>query len=83
MFSRILFVFTGKFAGFLDVDYKKSGHITPIPFCQLERNMKEIGFEAEEITFNRGYVPLLHLELPFKNIHFGQILIAKLVKKKG
>lgn len=82
VFSRILFLLTGRFAGFLDKDYRKSGHITPIPSWQLERHIKEIGFEAEEITFNRGYIPLIHLGIPFKNLCFGQILIAKFVKNK-
>lgn len=80
-FSRILFLFTGKFAGFLGVDHVRSGHVTPISLWQLEWIFHQVGFVTEDLTFNRGYLPLLRLKLPFKNLSLGQILIVKAAKK--
>lgn len=81
IFSRILFLLRGRFAGFLDVDFQESGHISPIPLWQLEKMANQIGFTIQTIEFNRGYIPIIRVEIPIKNIHTGQILIVKMKKK--
>lgn len=80
-FSRILFLIKGRFAGFLDVDFEKSGHITPLPLWQLKQMLEKIGFDIETITYSRGWIPIIRLEIPFKNLLFGQIIIIKSKKK--
>jgi 2-polyprenyl-3-methyl-5-hydroxy-6-metoxy-1,4-benzoquinol methylase len=80
IFSRILFLFTGRFAGFREVDYEKTGHITPIPIWQIKQFLNQLEFKIEYHTYNRGYIPKIKLEVPSKNKYLGQISILKMIK---
>ena len=55
-FSKALFIRTGHFHWFEDPEYRRGGHITPIPLRLLERSLTEAGFievTIESIVANR------------------------------
>jgi SAM-dependent methyltransferase len=84
-FGRLFFLFTGKFPTFQGRPHemKRSWfepHITPIFVWQVRLLIRNL-FKIERITFNRSVLPLLHINLPFKNLFFGQNLIMVLKKK--
>jgi len=82
--SRIRFLLTGKFWGFSEKDYKKSGHITPVSLIDLKRIINEIGsFKIEEVNYNKGVLIFPYIKIPFiKSLLFGEIIILKLRKIK-
>lgn len=45
LYSRVKFLFTGRFAMFDDRTYSDIGHITPLTVWQLEKCLAETGFE--------------------------------------
>jgi len=84
-FSRLFFLFTGKFPSFQGKPHGKDRswfepHITPIFTWQVKLLIKDL-FKIEKITFNRSVLPLIHINLPIKNLFFGQNLIIVLKKK--
>jgi len=83
-FSRLFFLFTGKFPSFLGIPHGKDRdwfepHITPIFTWQINLLIKDL-FKIKEITFNRSVTPIIHINLPIKNLFFGQNLIMVLKK---
>lgn len=83
-FSRLFFLFTGKFPSFQGKPHGKERswfepHITPIFTWQVKLLIKDL-FKIEKITFNRSVTPLIHINLPIKNLFFGQNLIVVLKK---
>ncbi|HIH39521.1 TPA: class I SAM-dependent methyltransferase [Candidatus Woesearchaeota archaeon] len=74
-FSRLYFLFTGE----LPMMDPHPDHISPIFTGQLAKLISEL-FKLEGIQFNRSVVPLIHINLPIKNLFFGQNLIFILRK---
>lgn len=75
-FSRFYFLITGK----LPMITLHPNHISPIFTWQLEKLISGL-FEIEKICFNRSVLPLIHFNIPIKNVYFGQNLIVVLRKK--
>lgn len=75
-FSRLYFLFTGK----LPMMTPHPKHISPIFTWQLNKLIDGL-FKIESIHFNRSVIPLLHINIPIKNLFFGQNLIFVLRKK--
>jgi SAM-dependent methyltransferase len=88
-FSKAMYVRTGDFRWFGDIDYKRYGHITPIPRFFLEKALDEAGFvdvrieSVAPLTFPRlswwkmrllaWFLMMLSVERPLE----GDILIAE------
>jgi len=53
--SRVKFLATGRFAQFDDEQYNSIGHIRPITFWELDKMLKETGFEIAETRFFNHY----------------------------
>jgi len=75
-FSRIYFLITGK----LPMMESHPDHISPIFTWQLNKLLGNL-FEIEQICFNRSVLPLIHFNIPIKNLQFGQNIILVLRKK--
>ncbi len=83
--SRLLFLIAGMFAGFKPGDFPL-GHINPVYPPYLKFTLESIGFSCIQFEYNRGWIytgfsrnTLLSdkgIEIPFRNNHWGQILIA-------
>lgn len=80
IYSRLYFLCTGRILFFDEKSHRETGHITPV-FSWSLAHMIEHKLKIEKITYNRGFVPLLRIEIPFKNSAFGEIKIMKLRKK--
>ncbi len=84
-FSRLFFLFTGKFPSFQGKLYGKDRdwfepHITPTFTWQIKMLVRKL-FKIKKITFNRSVTPLIHINLPIKNLLFGQNLVMVFEKK--
>ncbi len=84
-FSRVYMLLTGKFPSFhgqehVKYEYDFEPHITPIFVWQVKLLIRTL-FKIEKVTFNRSVVPVIHINLPIKNLFFGQNLIIVLKKK--
>lgn len=53
--SRVKFFATGRFAQFDDEQYNEIGHIRPITFWELDKMLKEAGFEIGDTSFFDHY----------------------------
>jgi len=82
IFSRILYLLTGKFIHFFskyDLDKKNHNHINPIFLWQWKILIEDM-FDVEEITYNKGSIPFFNIPL-WKNKLTGEVRILKLRKK--
>ena len=77
-FSRLYFLLNGN----LPAITPHKDHINPIFTWQLERLIRDL-FNIEHITFNRSVTPLIHINLPIKNLLFGQNIIIVLRKVRN
>jgi len=81
-YARLSFLIKGKLPHFYKENpFAHSGHITPIFSWKLNWAIKD-RFSIEQVKFNRSFVPVLKIPLPFKNKLFGEILIVRLKSKK-
>ena len=82
IFSRILYLFFGKFVHFFsdtDLDKKTFNHIEPI-FLWKWKMLAEDLFDIEFIAYNRGVVPFVNLPL-WKSSLTGEIRLLRMRKK--
>lgn len=82
IFSRTLFLFTGRFQGFNENTYFWIGHKNPLPLWLLAKILSSCGFKTEEVTYNQGYLPLLIAGFGWKTQLLGQTLILKARKMR-
>jgi len=54
--ARLNFLLRGKIWGFRNVDYKLSGHITPLSRYDFKRICKEVGLKIIKITYNNSNI---------------------------
>ena len=82
-YSRLLYLFSLKFANFFDKeDYLDlgAGHITPIFPATIKMLIKD-KFKIINIIYNRTHIPILNINLPIKRCRLlGEITILKLEK---
>ena len=76
--QRIYYLLTGFFLRF-NKEPKEDGHITPINLHLLKHLFKKNNLKIEKITYNRGWLPLLRIELP-RNKLWGDVIIIKTQK---
>ena len=80
IFSKILFLFTGRFIHFFKItDFYKTGHINPI-FSWKWGIMLNKHFKFNKIVYNRGNIPIFNIPIPTNRLT-GEIRILKLKKK--
>ena len=80
IFSRIIYLFTGKFIHFFNEnDFYKTGHINPIFSWKWDILLKKY-FDVDEIVYNRGNFPIINIPLPTTRFT-GEVKILKLKKK--
>lgn len=78
-YSKMYFLFTSKILGF-NYNGSVSSHITPINLSLFKSYIKPM-FEIKRVFSNRGFIPLLKISFPIKNVLFGEILIIELKKR--
>lgn len=82
-YSRIYYLLKSKLPNFLCTYYNKDGkrhwdsHITPIFLWNLKYMIKD-KFKIITMKFNRSNIPLLKINLPIKNLLFGETIILEL-----
>jgi len=76
--QKIYFLLTNNFLHFYfpSVLY---GHITPINLGMLKDTFLKNKLEIHQITYDRGWIPLLRVNMPKNNL-FGDLMIIKLKK---
>lgn len=77
--QRVYFLLTGNFLHF-PFPSKKYQHITPISLYQIKDELEKCDLKIEEITYDRGWIPLLRITLP-PSFLFGDLCIIKVKKK--
>lgn len=80
-YSKLYFLATNQFPYFRDGDYSPLGHIHPLILNIFQNHIKG-KFVIEKLVFNRSFIPLIHISLPWRNIWFGECMIVKMRKLK-
>ncbi|MDD5111129.1 MAG: class I SAM-dependent methyltransferase [Candidatus Altiarchaeota archaeon] len=83
IFSRMLFLVSGRFHHFNENTYFSIGHKTPLPAWLLSHILESSGFKIDCITYNQSYIPLLRIGFDWKTQLMGQTLIIKARKMKA
>ena len=82
LFSRILFLFFGRYILFCKSDiFKKGGHITPLTKWTLEGILEKGNFYIEDVECSSAYIPILKRYFKTKILNLGHILIISARKK--
>lgn len=82
LIGRLVFLFTGNFIGFLEVDAKFEkfpGHITPFSLKHTMRIFKD-KFSIHQEFYSDFIVPKIGWHIKWRNKWFGNTLFAKLKK---
>ena len=80
IFSRMLFILSGRFILFSKKDIQNKHHIMPLPQWMLEGILEEEGFTIDKIMCNKGWIPIFRLYFNTKNLIFGHILLISATK---
>jgi ubiquinone/menaquinone biosynthesis C-methylase UbiE len=78
-YSKLYFLFKNQFPYFRDGDYCPLGHTRPLIMNLFKEHIKG-KFIIEKMVFNRSFIPLIHVRLPWRNLWFGETMIVKLKK---
>ena len=63
LIQRVYFFFTGHFLHFKR-PFPQGGHITPVSLHILNELLHRVGLKITNITYDRGWLPLLRITLP-------------------
>lgn len=80
IFSRLLFLISGRFILFSKKTVKNKYHIMPLPKWLIEGILENKNFLIEKITCSKGWFPILRKYFSTKNLLFGHVLIISAKK---